>query len=308
MALSVQNVLKEVRKIAAGLNTEEIRTSAARSLRVGLAAGSEEGYRAMELFLCGGPGESDRQERAAQMLHRVDLTAEGADGADSCDFVLCEARNSLGPLPLNGFRFVSHDPLKTAEAVLADHPELELALGRNFPEFRPLVAAEIVHRISSENALFSLVSALPNVVPNLLELPWVVGEFATDTAFLTMNQIRMALNLAAVYDRPVGYMDQKLQIAAIAGGAFGWRALARELAGKIPLGGGLIPKAAISYAGTWVAGMGLERVNRLGRGLTARERREAYKAALEKGKALARNLLPSVAQTRQADGNAATPS
>ena len=198
MALSVQSVLKEVRKIAAGLNTEEIRTAAARNLRIGLAAGSEEGYRAMELFLCGAAPQSERQERAAQMLHRIDLAATGDGGPEACDFVLCEARISLGPLPLNGYRFDSHDPLKTAEAILADHQDLELALGRSFPEFRPLVAAEIVHRISSENALFSLISALPNVVPNLLELPWVVGEFATDTAFLTMNQIRMALNLAAV--------------------------------------------------------------------------------------------------------------
>jgi hypothetical protein len=304
MALSVQSMLTEVRKIVSGLNTEEIRTAAARNLRVGLAAGSEEGYRAMELFLC---PDTTHPERATQMIHRIDLTAEGADGPESCDFVLCESLNSLGPLPLNGFRFVSHDPVRTAEAVLADHPELELALGRNFPEFRPLVAAGIVHRISSENALFSLVSALPNVIPNILELPWVVGEFATDTAFLTMNQIRMALHLAAVYDRPVGYSEQKLQIAAIAGGAFGWRALARELAGKIPLGGGLIPKAAISFAGTWVVGLGLERANRLGRGLTARERREAYKAALEKGKVLARNLLPSAMRTREANGNSATP-
>jgi hypothetical protein len=146
--------------------------------------------------------------------------------------------------------------------------------------------------------MLSLVSALPNVVPNLLELPWVVGEFATDTAFLTMNQIRMALYLAAIYDRPVGYAEQKLQIAAIAGGAFGWRALARELAGKIPLGGGLIPKAAIAFAGTWVVGMGLERTNRAGRGLSRQERREAYAAAIEKGKAVARSLVPEALKMR----------
>ena len=40
--------------------------------------------------------------------------------------------------------------------------------------------------------------------------------------------------------------------------AFGWRALARELVGHIPLGGGLIPKGAIAYAGTYVVGKGLE--------------------------------------------------
>jgi hypothetical protein len=195
-------------------------------------------------------------------------------------------------MPSNGYRFDSHDPEKTAAAILTNREDLELALARNFPVFRPMVAERIIYRISAENALFSLVSALPDVIPNLLELPWSVAEFATDTAFITMNQIRLALSLAAAYDRPVGYLEQKLQLAAIAGSAFGWRALARELAGKIPFGGGLIAKAGISFAGTWVVGLGLERINRLGRGLTPEERREAYTAALDRGKEFARNLVP----------------
>jgi hypothetical protein len=280
------------------LNAEEVRNAAARQLRIGLAAGTEEGYRAMERFLCPVSPETDTQERAARMLRRVDLADSGAEGPQSCDLVLCEARVSLGPLPENGYRFDARDPSKTVEAILHDRRDLELALGRGFPEFREPVAERIIHRISSENALFSLVSALPNVVPNLLELPWAVGEFATDTAFLTMNQIRMALYLAAVYDRPVGYMEQKVQLAAIAGGAFGWRALARELAGKIPMGGGLIPKAAIAFAGTWVVGIGLERANRLGTALSRRERREVYAAALERGKAMARSLMPDAVRMR----------
>jgi hypothetical protein len=296
--VGLHGVLEEVRKIRAGLNAEEVRRRAMQALRIGIAAGSEEGYQAMERFLCPKAPDSAGEERAALMVQRVDLNKPGEDGPGGCDLVLCEARVSLGPRPENGYRFDSRDPGKTAEAILEEHPEMELALGRNFPEFRALAAERIIHRISSENALFSLVSALPNVVPNLLELPWVVGEFATDTAFITMNQIRMALYLAAIYDQPIGYMEQKVQIAAIAGGAFGWRALARELAGKIPLGGGLIAKAAISFAGTWVVGLGLERVNRVGIGLSRRERREAYLAAIEKGKTIARNLIPDAIKPR----------
>lgn len=252
----------------------------------------------MERFLCPKALESTAQDRAALMIHRVDLNLPGNEGPEGCDIVLCEARVSLGPMPENGYRFDSRDPLRTAHAVIEERQDLELALGRNFPEFRTLAGERIVHRISSENALFSLVSALPNVVPNLLELPWAVGEFATDTAFLTMNQIRMALYLAAIYGQPVGYMEQKVQIAAIAGGAFGWRALARELAGKIPLGGGLIPKAAIAFAGTWVVGIGLEKANRIGIGLSRRERREAHAKAFERGKEIARNLVPEALRMR----------
>ena len=80
----------------------------------------------------------------------------------------------------------------------------------------------------------------------------------------------------AASDSPVGLLSRQRQIASIVAGAFGWRAIARELAGKIPFGGGLIPKAAIGYAGTYVVGLGLERYHRIGYGLTAAEREGVY--------------------------------
>ena len=89
------------------------------------------------------------------------------------------------------------------------------------------------------------------MVPNFIELPWAIGEFASDTAFLTANQVRMAFQIAAACGKDVGLGKQKGAVLSIAAGAFGWRALARELVGKIPLGGGLIPKGAIAYAGTY---------------------------------------------------------
>jgi hypothetical protein len=131
----------------------------------------------------------------------------------------------------------------------------------------------------------------------MLELPWAIGEFATDTAFLTMNQVRMALTLAAVYGRPVGYTEQKIELAGIIGGAFGWRAIARELVGKIPMGGGLIPKAAVAFAGTYVVGLSLDKINRTGSGLTRKERRDAYADAFAKGKEAVRELAPSLTHT-----------
>jgi uncharacterized protein (DUF697 family) len=161
------------------------------------------------------------------------------------------------------------------------------------------VASRIIGRTSRENALFSIVTALPDVIPNLLELPWAIGEFATDTAFLTMNQIRMALMLAASYGRPVGYAAQKLEIAGIVASAFGWRAISRELVGKIPFGGGLIPKAAVAFAGTYVMGLGLEKINRTGSGLTKQERRDAYAEAFAKGRDAVRKLAPAMAHAHE---------
>jgi hypothetical protein len=63
------------------------------------------------------------------------------------------------------------------------------------------------------------------------------------------------------------------------------------LVGKIPFGGGLIPKAAVAYAGTRVAGMSLERYYRIGNHFTRAERRVAYQQALERGKSIAGSVL-----------------
>jgi hypothetical protein len=66
--------------------------------------------------------------------------------------------------------------------------------------------------------------------------------------------------------------------------------------GKIPLGGGLIPKAAVAFAGTYVVGLGLEKVNQTGSGLSKREKKDAYAAAFAKGKEVITELAPAVAK------------
>jgi len=156
----------------------------------------------------------------------------------------------------------------------------------------------MIKKVAKENALFSLATAVPDIVP-FISLPWALGEFASDTAFLTANQIRMAFLLAAANDRDIGYQEQRGEIASIILGAVGWRALARELVGKIPWGGGLIPKAAIAYAGTRVVGLSLERYYRIGRAFTRAERRAAYEDALTWGREIATGLLRGFEQQKQ---------
>ncbi len=280
------NVLKDIRKIYAGLNPEAIRLEAARDIQVGLMASDSETYRRMETFLA--PAGSD-----IQALRAVSSAAgtNPSEASQRYDFVLCEEGI---PVPRNGYVFESDETGSLARLILDENPTLELALARTFPLFRDAAASRILYRVARENALFALVTALPNVVPSLFDIPWAVGEFATDTAFLTMNQIRMALHLAAIHGRPVGFAEQKIELGTIVAGAFGWRALARELVGKIPLGGGLIPKAAVAFAGTYVVGLGLDKFNRTGSGMSRRENKEAWATAFEHGKKVAGDLTAEV--------------
>lgn len=275
-------VLKDIRKMYAGLNAHEVREAASREIAIGLLATSDDTYRDMEDFLVPPDWDHDARASALRMVCRLDKPRK------DFDFLLCEP--GIG-LPRNGYLF---DPSggddALIEAIVSDKQSIELALARAFPVFRRAVAHRIVARVARENAMLALMTALPNVIPSFIELPWAVGEFATDTAFLTMNQIRMALMMAAVYGRPVGYAGQKASIAAIAAGAFGWRAIARELVGLIPLGGGLLPKAAIAWAGTWVVGTSLDKFYRTGVHYTHAEKREAWAGALARGREVAGEL------------------
>jgi hypothetical protein len=165
------------------------------------------------------------------------------------------------------------------------------------------VAERAIYKASKENALFSLLTALPNVVPSLAELPWAVGEFASDTAVLTANQIHMAFVLAGASGRPVGFKEQRSEIGSILAGAWGWRTVARQLVSKVPFGGGLIPKAAIAFAGTYVVGLTLERIYRIGYGLSKDERAAAYEDALGRGREVAAMLMKRLRGGPKENGN-----
>ena len=281
-------IFKEIRAAVANLDPAEVQAAAEHPLRIGLLAATERAYAAMEEFLlpCEKVSERKRVEGAAMIESAAD-----PDRQSDFDVVLCEP----GLLrPKNGFTFHADDPGQTVHEILTAHDELSLALARNFPPFRQPVVDRVIHNVAKENALFSVVTGLPDIVPSILELPWAIGEFASDTAFLTINQIRMAFLIAAASDKPIGYSVQKAEIATIVTGAFGWRALARELVGKIPFGGGLIPKGAIAFAGTYVVGLGLDRFHRLGYGLSSAERRNSYQAAFERGKGIVQLVLRGI--------------
>jgi hypothetical protein len=277
-------MLREVKRAISNLRPDEVRHTADRRLAIGLVATSAAGYTAMENFLAPPELSGERRADVLSMLHR----ASDPGIPERFDLVLYEHRL---PRAENAFTFYSYDPDRTVKEILSDRSELGLPLARNFLPFRKPVVNQILYSVSKENALFSLASALPNIVPSMLELPWAIGEFASDTAFLTMNQIRMAFLIAGASDNSIGYREQKAEIASIVTGAFGFRAIARELVGKIPFGGGLIPKAAVAFAGTYVMGLSLERYHRVGYGLTREERKREYEQALSHGRSVAEVLL-----------------
>jgi hypothetical protein len=270
------DMLKQARAAFAMLNPQEVLQRAETPVRIGLVAADPSGYAQLDDFL-GYPPAGSNVFRASDPVI-----------PDDVEVVLCAP--GIGAAR-GAFELRAEAPGETIVEILSQRGEFELALARQFPVFRKAVVDGIVHAVAKENALFAITTSLPDVLPSLIELPWAVGEWASDTAFLTINQVRMAFQIAAASGREVGFPHQKAEIFSIVAGAFGWRALARELVGKIPFGGGLIPKGAVAYAGTYAVGKGLERLYNGGRGLTRRQFRDLYRHALDRGRHVAGKLL-----------------
>lgn len=287
--------LRQAKAAFSHLNPAGVRKLAGKTLRIGLIAAGDRGYEAMEEFLV--PSSVPVEERATGRS----LIFRGGDGYAPAlvDVVLYE--DGI-PAPDEAYVLHRHDPGATLDAILHDHSEYDLPLARQFPGFRTFVVDRIVRDIARENALFAMATALPDLVPNLIELPWIFGEWASDTAFLTANQVRMAFLISAACGKEVGLGEQKGQLLSIGAGAFGWRAIARELMGKIPFGGGLLAKGAIAYAGTVVVGKGLEYLHREEMNFPHELQRRTYKDALSRGRELAKSWLPEGISRRTSRG------
>lgn len=294
--MSIQ-LFQHVKDAIRNLDPEDIRKHTERPMRLLLYGDTEEQYREMEDYFIPRDVSAAKRAQVRRVVHRAQ---EGSLAASKGDLeIYFDPAHDWDGAESGIFGFDPAQPGAIIDQVLRSRPDLAVPLALHVLPFREEVSRRMIKKIAKENALFALATAIPDVIP-FLTLPWAPGEFASDTAVLTANQIRLAFLLAAANDRDIGYREQRGEVASIVLGAFGWRAVARELVGMIPWGGGLIPKAAIAYAGTRVVGLSLERYYRLGKAYTRTERRQAYAEGLERGKRIVGGLIETFREQRNA--------
>ncbi|MDP9025347.1 MAG: hypothetical protein M3N13_08240, partial [Candidatus Eremiobacteraeota bacterium] len=128
---------------------------------------------------------------------------------------------------------------------------VEIAVGRRLPPLRETVCAKLT-RDAANNALkVALASAVVDHIP---VIGIVLGAFASagDMVAITGIQMMLLLHIEATYGKDPD-VQRMWQLLPVIGGGFGWRTLARELVGFVPVAGIAI-KGAIAYAGTIVVG------------------------------------------------------
>jgi uncharacterized protein (DUF697 family) len=197
------------------------------SVRVG---GRPEDGAVLVRVLAGAPTEEDERQLRAAKRAKVPAVAvqTGTDDVDvpyvlATDVVRCE--------PGRGF------PVEAIlEAVAARLGEEGTALAARMPALREPLCRELIESFSRKNGIAAVAIFVPGA----------------DFPVLTLNQLRLVLRLAAAHGVEVDQQRAPEVLATVAAG-LGFRAVARQVLGAIPVAGWLV-KGGIAYAGTRAVG------------------------------------------------------
>lgn len=159
-----------------------------------------------------------------------------ADVAEAVEQGAQEAADAAGePVELTEQAAESLD-VRMGQWICAAVPEKKLACALAFPFVRRPLALDAVNATSMQNGAVGLVPIIPGA----------------DMPIMTLNQMKMLLQIAAAYGQPLDANRIK-ELAAVLGGAFVLRNVARSAAGLVPVLGWAV-RGAVGFAGTEAMG------------------------------------------------------
>ena len=170
-------------------------------------------------------------------------------------------------------------------AILAAKAIDGLALARHLPAFRDSVSRSLIEDTAIANAAYSVGTGVLEIAP-VASIPLNVA----DLVVLTKNQAIMSYKVALAMGMTADFRQIMPQLAAVVGGGFVFRQIARALVGLIP-GWGILPKTAVAFAGTFAIGEAIYRWCATGEKLTEATLRQVYDSALARGRSVAQALL-----------------
>ncbi len=171
-------------------------------------------------------------------------------------------------------------------------PERLLGLGRYFPLFRIAIAHYLINDACVTNAAYSLSTGLAEIVA-VFDVPIAVA----DSVILTKNQAFLAYKLGLECGYSTRWQDYVVEFGGVLGNGLFWRQVAQTLVGFIPVWG-IVPKTAISYAGTYVVGSVILQWYVTGRHLSGRQLSQLYHQAFASGRNVARALMSKIPHPR----------
>ncbi|HUH14470.1 MAG TPA: hypothetical protein VML35_01135 [Gaiellaceae bacterium] len=236
----VWNLLKEVRVAAEDTRPVQVDGALASQLVKELGRGAKPGAvrtggrvedaGVLVRVLGGAPTEEDRRELRAAKRARVPVVAVQT-GTETFDVPYVLATDVVPCRPGEGF------PVEAiAAAVAARLGEAGTGLAARVPLLREPVCRELIETFSRQNGIVGAAVFVPGA----------------DFPILTLNQLRLVLRLAAAHGVEVD-RERVPEILATVGAAFGFRAVARQVLGVVPVAGWAV-KGGIAYTGTRALG------------------------------------------------------
>lgn len=168
---------------------------------------------------------------------------------------------------------------------------VEIAVGRRLPAMRESVGAKLTRDAASNALKVALASAVVDHIPIVGLLAGVFAS-AGDMVAITGIQMMLMLQIEAAYGKDPD-VQRLWQLLPVIGGGFGWRSLARELSGFIPVAGIAI-KGAIAYAGTIVVGEGVTFYYQHGRQMSSGDAKAIYDQTKSEAMTFARDLISKI--------------
>ena len=193
--------------------------------------GSLEGAAALIRILGGAPGEEDERELRAASRARVPVLAVQASGQLDVPVPYVLATDVVVCPPGTGF------PVDEIGSTLAARLDERAApVAARVPILRDAVCDHLIESFSRKNAILGVAIFVPGA----------------DFPVLTLNQLRLVFRLAAAHGVE---LDQSRlpEVLTTIGAGLGFRAVARQLLGVVPVAGWAV-KGGIAYAGTRAVG------------------------------------------------------
>ena len=164
-------------------------------------------------------------------------SAQDAAEVLGCDFADAAEEAGIPEDTIVEVDFAEMRPLDELGCWIATNaPAKRMSMAVSFPFLRLPLAMELTRAVALKNAGVGVVFIVPGA----------------DMPVITLNQAMLVLQIAALYGQPLDG-GRIVEVAAVVAGAFGFRALARELSSAAPaLGWGI--KGTVAYTGTMAMG------------------------------------------------------
>lgn len=198
-------------------------------------AAVEAGFPIPEGDICSPEGGAGPSALVQAIERRIDPEEAEGDGIDLSADVAEAVRTVDGTGTMTAEEAEALD-VRMGRWICAACDEKKLACALAFPFVRRPLALDAIRATAIQNAAVGAAPIIPGA----------------DMPIMTLNQMKMLLQIAAAYGQPLN-AERVKELAAVLGGAFVLRNVARTAAGFVPVLGWAV-RGAVGFAGTEAMG------------------------------------------------------